>query len=341
MNAINKTLVPVALLTLSISPAGSAMAAQTFANWTSLTEFSIGTVTATVAKSNPINASETMLKWLDSRDGEANYPGDWFTPTPDPDTNTLSSGGIDNVTCGSIGSIDVRITFSPSVSNPRFHFVNLDNGQVDFGAVSLSRVSGNPEFEVSGTVVNSTPSAASNTGCEDASGGNPSGACGTVELAGDFSSVTFTVIDTNTSTSAGDGFGWTVSFDPSVPPADVSVTPGDGALTVSFTPVSGESNYTATCKPADDGTPVTADVTSGSSIMVSGLTNGVSYSCSVAVTGYTGVADSASVSETPVAADVQYAEATPVPTLGFFAQWLVSMLLGGLGVFGIRRRKKS
>jgi titin len=122
-------------------------------------------------------------------------------------------------------------------------------------------------------------------------------------------------------------------------PTNVSVTPGDGALTVNFTPVSGETSYTATCTPSG-GTPVTA-TGSGSSVTVTGLTNGVSYSCSVAVTGYSGVSDAAASAAVAPAAPAPASAPTPVPTLGFFAQWLVSMLLGGLGLFGLRRRKKS
>jgi hypothetical protein len=134
----------------------------------------------------------------------------------------------------------------------------------------------------------------------------------------------------------------TITDDDEAPPAaptNVSVTPGNGALTVNFTPVSGETSYTATCKPSG-GTPVTA-TGSGSSVTVTGLSNGVSYSCSVAVTGYSGVSDAAAPAAVAPAAPAPASAPTPVPTLGFFAQWLVSMLLGGLGVLGIRRRKKS
>ena len=119
----------------------------------------------------------------------------------------------------------MTVTFSQPILNPRFHFANLDFGTVDFGAVTVARLSGNSEFEVMGSVLNSTPSPALLGGCEDLAGGNPNGGCGTVELFGSIASVTFTVTDTEPVPGAGDGFAWTVSYDPAVAPTPVLTIP--------------------------------------------------------------------------------------------------------------------
>jgi hypothetical protein len=108
------------------------------------------------------------------------------------------------------------VVFSEPVINPRFHFANLDAGSVDFGGVTIARLSGNPEFEVMGALVNATTATPIGGGCEDVMGGNPNGACGTVELDGTFTSVTVTITDEDTVIGAGDGFVWTVSVDPSL-----------------------------------------------------------------------------------------------------------------------------
>ncbi len=121
------------------------------------------------------------------------------------------------------------------------------------------------------------------------------------------------------------------------PPTIGLVTPGNGSLTVSFTPNdAGTNEYTATCTPDGGGTPV-SNTGSGSPITVSGLANEVNYSCTVAVAGYTGVSDSASAAGTPRAP----AEPQPIPTLGLLGQWLISLLLGGLGFAGLRRRREE
>jgi hypothetical protein len=193
----------------------AASAQQTFANWSDPTHFDLGAVTASAATSNPVNYGGDLLGTTITADGAANYPDIWYSPTP-PVGILWSLGSINNAVAGSEGSIDVTVTFSEPVVDPRFHFLNLDNGTADFGTAPVILLSGNPIFDVTGNVVNATPQPATVSGCQDAAGGGSNGACGTVELTGAFTSVTFTVLDTDTSTGSGDGFLWTVSIDPSL-----------------------------------------------------------------------------------------------------------------------------
>lgn len=198
--------------------ASISFAQQDFANWTSNTTFDLGANSATVTTANEVNATNLLLDTPIVIDGATNYPDIWYTPTPAVGT-VWSLGGIDNIAAGATGSIDVTITFTDSVFNPRLHFVNLDNATVDFAGLAVNRLSGNSEFEVTGTVVNSTPNVALLGGCDDAAGANPNGACGTVELSGGHSSITFTVTDTDTVVGSGDGFGWTMSLNAPLPQA--------------------------------------------------------------------------------------------------------------------------
>ncbi len=210
-----------AALVLLVPSAASAQ--QVFANWTSNTTFDFGgAVTGTASTGNAISAVNTLLSLTIPVDGSANYPDVWFTPTP-PVGTVWSIGSVD--AGGTVGSADLTVTFSQPVLNPRFHFVNLDFGTVDFGGVTVARLSGNPEFEVTGSVLNSTPAQALLGGCEDLAGGNPNGGCGTVELFGPITSVTFTVTDTEPIPGAGDGFAWTLSYDPAVAPTPVVTIP--------------------------------------------------------------------------------------------------------------------
>ncbi|MEM8932209.1 MAG: hypothetical protein AAGE94_13595 [Acidobacteriota bacterium] len=207
----------IALLPLLAAPVA---AQEVFADWTSAdatgASGSLDTIGITVSVDNLVNAGASFPNIVTS-DGAANYPDVWFTPTPPTGLDWLS-GGIGNTSGAAVGSAEITVSFSESVDNPKFHFLNLDNGTVDFGAVTIARLSGNPEFEVTGNVGNATPAEALAGGCEDALGNNPNGACGTVEIAGPIASVTFVLTDTNLSTGSGDGFNWTLSIPPQLDP---------------------------------------------------------------------------------------------------------------------------
>lgn len=88
------------------------------------------------------------------------------------------------------------------------------------------------------------------------------------------------------------------------PPTAVSAVPGDGTISVSFSAPSTDggapvTSYTATCST---GTASRAASGGASPLIVTGLSNGTQYSCSVVATNAAGTgATSAAVSATPVA----------------------------------------
>jgi hypothetical protein len=210
----------VACLTLALGPALAAQ--EIFADWTSsmggTATFDLGDESGTVTEANPVNWAG-LISAIGPQDGATNYPDVWYTPTPPVGVEWLGLGA-NNAVAGSVGSVDQVIVFSGPVRDPKFHFINLDNGTVDFsstttsggGPVAVVRLSGNPEFEVAGDVANSTPNPAAIGGCEDAVGNNPNGGCGTLQLAGLYTQVTLRVTDVDTSTGSGDGYAMTMSI---------------------------------------------------------------------------------------------------------------------------------
>ena len=115
------------------------------------------------------------------------------------------------------------------------------------------------------------------------------------------------------------------------PPTNVTVKPGDRSMTVSFTPSPGATGYSATCTSSDGGAPATATGTA-SPILVSGLTTGKTYSCTVAA-NY----GQASSDPSPASDPVIVTAPAAIPTL---SQWGLLMLGGLLAAFGMRRRQR-
>lgn len=225
-NALTK----LASFSILLLASGAAVQAQeNYVDWLTATgpaaTFEFGpTITGSVAIANPANGSGAMSS-ISALDGTTNYPSTWFSPAAPPVGTEWVGGGVGNVDGVNPGSVDYVITFSAPVIDPRFHFVNLDAGTVDFSPttdsggspVVTSLASGNPEFEATGDLYNSTPRIALAFGCEDLVGGNPEGGCGTVQLTGSYLSVTFTCTDTDVSLVGGDGFSWTMSAATPVP----------------------------------------------------------------------------------------------------------------------------
>ena len=218
----------IALCCLFLFAPGLSQAQESYVDWDTVTPpaaatFVFDSLTGSVAVTNGDNWNGS-LNSIGTADGSTNYPDAWFTPTPPAALEYLNSGA-QNAVGGLEGSADWVVTFSGPVDDPKFHFVNLDAATIDFGTttdvdsnpVVLIRLSGNPEFEVTGNVVNSTTAPPSALGCEDAGGGNPNGGCGTVELSGTYETVVMRVTDTDTSTGSGDGFSWTISAPGPVP----------------------------------------------------------------------------------------------------------------------------
>lgn len=218
-------IVSVALASLFTLPIA---AQESYVDWDTFNPsdatFTFDSLTGTVTISNPVNINASFLG-IGPVDGATNYPDNWFSPMAPPVATEWLTTSMDNVSGGSVGTVDWTIAFSGPVTDPKIHFVNPDNATIDFtqttttggGPVAVTRLSGNPEFEVTATVVNSTPAAALNAGCEDAMGGNPNGACGTVQLTGTYTTIILNLVDTDTAPGSGDGFVWTISADGPVP----------------------------------------------------------------------------------------------------------------------------
>jgi hypothetical protein len=119
----------------------------------------------------------------------------------------------------------LSLNLNAPVTNPILHFANVDAVRIDLsptstttgGAVSVTRLSGNNQFEVSGTLVN-TAGQAINNGCEDNAGGNPNGGCGSIQLMGTYFDIVMNV--SLPANGGGDGFGIAVFL-----PADYSDAP--------------------------------------------------------------------------------------------------------------------
>ncbi|MCG8455146.1 MAG: hypothetical protein MI919_02625 [Holophagales bacterium] len=215
-------------LGLAVLVSSAAVGQESYVDWQTATgsgaTFTWDLLTGTVQIPTTVNAGSTANA-IELVDGATNYPDAWYSPAAPPVGTEWLSSGVGNLDGANPGTADWVITFSGPVVDPRFHFLNLDAATVDFGAttdtssnpVALSLLSGNPELEVAGNVVNSTPRQAFAFGCEDAVGGNPEGACGTVQLTGTYDSVTFTLTDTDINIAGGDGFWWTLSATGPVP----------------------------------------------------------------------------------------------------------------------------
>lgn len=123
----------------------------------------------------------------------------------------------------------------------------------------------------------------------------------------------------------------------SPPPTGVTATPGNALATVGFTPAPANADnpitgYEATCTPQGGGTAVTA-TGAGSPIVVTGLTNGTSYNCTVKTLNDTG----GSVPSDPVTVTPRAAQVTAVPTLSEWGLMLLGLLAAGLGARRLRR----
>lgn len=194
-----------------------------WANWT-LTDINnasltLGAISATVQVSNRTNVPATSGfngVYNPYSPLEANFPGGWYTPTPPNPGEWLQTQVEDD--SPATAYFDVTISFSQAVANPVFYFINLDSASVDFfatttssgGPVSLTRLSGNNEAEVTGTEVNSITQPPDQFGCEANDGTNPNGGCGTVQLNGMYQTITMRVSDEITNND-GDGFAFTLS----------------------------------------------------------------------------------------------------------------------------------
>jgi len=124
-------------------------------------------------------------------------------------------------------------------------------------------------------------------------------------------------------------FSITIVMNASVPGAPTigSATAGNAQATVAFTPPTANgglpvTSYTATCGAF-------SAAGASSPLIVTGLTNGIAYSCVVTATNAVGTGPaSAAASVTPIGPAIGPGEAVQVPTLSQWAIILLALLLG-------------
>lgn len=174
-----------------------------------------GTISATVSKGNTQGLlSDNLLNGAGVLGADANFPQTWWSPIPTIGSTKVSVGNVNGGAVSELGaSIDITVAFEEAISTPRFHFLNLDNNEVTFlgdAGANATLMSGNDEFSFTDGLVNfDDEGTAASGGCEANDGTNPNGACGTIELTGSYTSVSFRVSPARS--SGGDGWAWTVS----------------------------------------------------------------------------------------------------------------------------------
>lgn len=156
--------------------------------------FTAGSVTTTVAVDNYSNATAVSGVMTGTWSGSwTNFPSTWYTLPTTLTGNDFRGFQLIQQSTGSNASMRVTFTFNRPVTNPVLHFFNIDGARYDFGAtrdsanntITITKLSGNGELELSSLVVNSANNGAVNDGCEAGStnsGANGNGGCGSVRV---------------------------------------------------------------------------------------------------------------------------------------------------------------
>lgn len=188
--------------------------------------FTLNGVGGTLTAAPGTTEEGTILVGPTDPTADANFPGTFFTPIPpsNMDWLAININGVNNAPNAVVDTF--TLTFSSPITNPTFQFLNLDASQEIFTgatdgsgnpisgaslASSFSLLSGNNVFTtgLTGTSLYDVhPNAITpdNPGCESNAGGNPNGACGSVQLSGTYSSITWYATDIEPSAASGDGW---------------------------------------------------------------------------------------------------------------------------------------
>lgn len=285
------------ILIFSVNTYGAA-GVHEFADWSSTSAFTLPNDTNASFVRTVTGTDSATRSITDSPTG-SNFPSSWFTPTPSYPGTEFFGDGLKKYS--EVQQNDYTITFDSTVTNPRFHFVNLDSAKITFTGLTITKISGNDDLIVSGDVVNAYFDGMANSGCEANNGTNLYGACGTVELIGSFSFVSMTATHITGATSYSDGFQWTVSAEDNAPSVSITaseVSDGDSSSdsTINLTFTISENTtdfdvsdvtvsngtlssfagsgttYTATLTPTAAGA-VTIDVAAGAFVDTDGTNN--------------------------------------------------------------------
>lgn len=141
----------------------------------------------------------------------------------------------------------------------------------------------------------------------------------------------------NFSTLAADGTGAPDA------PTGVSATAGNGFLSVTFLPPANDGGsaitaYTATCTPDTSG-PVVTGTSDASPIVVFGVIDGLTYTCTVTASNIAGVGAPSDPSNPVTFAAGEPAPAAAVPAIDRLHEGVLVVLLALIASAGLRRRR--
>jgi kumamolisin len=214
------------------------------------------------------------------------------------------------------------------------------SGQSVTVSASLSDVSLTPRAPIANAAIHFVLGAQS---CDAVTGANGVAACSiTLSATGQLLlSASYAGSSLYTSASAAQGFG-VVAPAGATPgaPTIVSATAGNGQITVAFTPPANTggspiTSYTVACTPVQGGATITA-TGPNSPITVFGLTDGVTYACTVSATNGSGAGPVSAASNVILPANLSPA---PIPALGPAAALALALLIALFAGLALRRRR--
>jgi hypothetical protein len=256
---------------------------------------------------------------------------------------TSTTGGLD------LTSSPVQVTWGPGKDRSFLDISASPAGSLAGDTVtvraSLFDVSVNPAAPIPGASIHFALGLQSCNGTTDASG---IASCGlAASTAGQFVLMaSYAGSAAYTAAAASQNFGVVAAAgSPPSAPTIGSAAPGDERITVTFAPPANDggsaiASYTVTCTPVGGGTPVSA-TGSGSPITVFGLTEGVTYTCTVSATNSSGPGASSAASNPATPAGRPVIVQQPIPTLTRWGELVLMGLLALLAGVALRRRRRD
>jgi hypothetical protein len=334
-----------ALVVAMVVAATPAFSAQTFVSYSPFPAGAGGTlavanVTGTISKGVP-TGSVLITDGLLASNGvpvvgppnNPNFPLAWYTPTPDVTPGT-GAAWVRNVfgpdvtvlTMADTVTNTITYTFAQPVANPRFHILNQDIASIGFvqglpaAPTSLVKLSGNDQLTVSGTTIPASSTAVNGlaAGCQNGAD-RPAGICGTVEIPGTYTSLTFLL---EVPVPARDNFLFTLSADTELIGGTVTGLDADKSVTLQV--VDGASNAQVVVVNANGTFTFPTGQVAGTSYNVT-VTGQPAGEICIVTNGAGTVALNTAV--TDVLVTCQPSPASPVSTLGSWAMGLMAALI--------------